>query len=147
MKLLIPKMLVKIMSFAILTLTLSCSFLSCTKKVAFMNSAVVPAARGTIQVKRDKNMNYVIHVDVSELAEVSRLTPPKQCYVVWMESEQNAARNIGKISSSMGTLSKQLKASFETASATKPTRIFITAEDDPSVQYPNSQIILSTDTF
>ena len=112
-----------------------------------MNSAVVPAARGTIQVKRDKNMNYVIHVDVSELAEVSRLTPPKQCYVVWMESEQNAARNIGKISSSMGTLSKQLKASVETASATKPTRIFITAEDDPSVQYPNSQIILSTDTF
>lgn len=147
MKLLIPKMLVKILSLVILTLTVSCSFLSCTKKVAFLTSSVAPAARGTIQVKRDKNMNYVIHVDITELAEVTRLSPPRQCYVVWMESDQNAARNIGKITSSFGMLSKQLKASFETASATKPTRIFITAEDDPSIQYPNAQIVLSTDTF
>lgn len=147
MKLQIPKMLLKIVSLIILTLTISCSFLSCTKKIAFQTSTVAPAARGTIQVKRDKNMNYVIHVDITELAEVSRLTPPKQCYVVWMESEQNTAQNIGKINSSMGKVLKKLKANFETASAIKPTRIFITAEDDPSIQYPNTQIILSTDTF
>ncbi len=108
---------------------------------------MVPAARGTIQVHRDRNMNYVIHVDITELAEVSRLTPPKQYYVIWMESASNTPKNIGKISSTKGTVSRQLKASFETVSATKPTRIFITAENDPTIQLPNNQMILSTDSF
>lgn len=147
MNLLILKMLVRVTSLIVLTLTLSSSFLSCTKKITFLTSSVVPAARGTIQVKRDRNMNYVIHVDITELAEVSRLTPPKQCYVVWMESDSNTPHNIGKISSTKGSVSKQLKASFETVSATKPTRIFITAENDPTVQLPNNQMILSTDSF
>ena len=47
----------------------------------------------------------------------------------------------------MSGLSKQLNASFETVSAFKPNKIFITAEDDASIQYPNTQIILSTDRF
>ncbi len=115
-----------------------------------MTSAVTPAARGNVVVKKDKNMNYNISVDVTELAEVSRLTPPKQSYVVWMISDKDMAKNIGKINSSMsgiGGISKSLKASFQTVSSTKPNKIFITAEDDAAIQYPSSQIILSTDNF
>ena len=120
---------------------------SCTKKIAFLTSSVVPAARGDVKVSKDKNMNYVIQVHISELAEVSRLSPPKQTYVVWMITDQNDIKNIGKINSKMGGLVKQLNASFETVSDLKPNKIFITAEDDASVQFPNSQIILSTDRF
>ncbi len=120
---------------------------ACTKKIAFLTSSVVPAARGDVKVNKDKNMNYVIQVHISELAEVSRLSPPKQSYVIWMVTDQNITKNIGKIDSKMGGLSKQLSASFETVSAFKPNKIFITAEDDASVQLPNSQIILSTDNF
>ena len=120
---------------------------SCTKKIAFLTSSVVPAARGNVVVKKDKNMNYVIQVQLSELAEVSRLSPPKQSYVIWMVTDQNITKNIGKIDSKMSGLSKRLNASFETVSASKPNKIFITAEDDASIQYPNTQIILSTNRF
>jgi hypothetical protein len=40
-----------------------------------------------------------------------------------------------------------LKASFETVSSTKPTKIFLTAEDDASIQYPGSQVVISTNNF
>lgn len=120
---------------------------SCTKKIAFMTSPVVPAARGDVQVKKDKNKNYVIDVHLSELAEVNRLSPPKQTYVVWMITEENITRNIGQISSKSGMLSKQLRASFETVSSFKPIKVFITAEDDASILSPSGQIILTTDSF
>lgn len=120
---------------------------SCTKKIAFMTSPVVPAARGDVQVKKDKNKNYVIDVHLSELAEVSRLSPPKQTYVVWMITEENITRNIGQISSKSGMLSKQLRASFETVSSFKPIKVFITAEDDASILSPSGQTILTTDSF
>jgi hypothetical protein len=38
-----------------------------------------------------------------------------------------------------------MKASFETVSSIKPTKIFITAEVGGIVQYPDSQIVLTTD--
>jgi hypothetical protein len=120
---------------------------SCTKKITFLTSSVVPAARGDVKVNKDKNMNYVIHVHISELAEVNRLSPPRQSYVIWMVTDDDVTKNIGKLNSKMGGMSKQLNASFETVSAFKPNKIFITAEDDASVQFPNSQIILSTDRF
>jgi hypothetical protein len=130
-----------------LMIMIAISISSCSKKIAFLTSSVVPAARGDVQVHKDKNMNYVIHVHISELAEVSRLSPPRQSYVIWMVTDEDVTKNIGKINSKLGGMSKQLNASFETVSAFKPNKIFITAEDDASVQFPNSQIILSTDSF
>jgi hypothetical protein len=44
-------------------------------------------------------------------------------------------------------MSKQLKGSFKTVSSDKPVKIFITAEDDAAVQYPGTQVVLSTDKF
>lgn len=133
-----------VMSILIVLFLLTCT--SCAKKIAFLVSPVVPAARGDVKITRDKNKNYVIRVNLSDLAEIERLSPPKRAYVVWMVSAQDIAKNTGQISSKMG-MNKQLKASFETASATKPTKIFITAEDDVSVSSPMGQTILSTDSF
>jgi hypothetical protein len=120
---------------------------SCARKMSFNTSLVVPAARGTVKVKKDNNSNYNIQISLSNLAEPNRLQPSKSSYVVWMESDNNAAKNIGMINSSTGFMSNKLKASFETVSSTKPTKIFLTAEDDGNVQYPASQVILSTDNF
>ena len=123
------------------------SFGSCSKKVSFLTSSVVPAARGDATIKRDKNKNYVIELDISNLAEVSRLQPSKEAYVVWIETDSQIMRNVGQIKSSTSLLSKKLKASFETVSAYQPYKIFITAENNPSTQYPGEQIVLSTDRF
>ena len=123
------------------------SFDSCTKKVDFLVSTVEPAARGTVQIKTDNNNNYVIKIQLSDLAEVKRLQPPKQSYVVWMVSDQNITKNIGQINSSTSLLSNKLEANFKTVSTLKPTKIFITAEVDPNVQNPGEPIVLTTDVF
>ena len=121
-------------------------FVSCLSKKVFLTSSVVPAARGFVQIKKDNNRNYVIRVQIENLAEAGRLDPSKKTYVVWMETAQAQTKNIGQIKSSTSLLSKKLKASFETVTSDKPTKIFITAEDDGSTQYPGL-LIISTNNF
>lgn len=130
-----------------LMLIIAFSLSSCTKKISFLTSSIVPAARGYVYIKTDKNKNNVIDVHLTELAEVQRLQPARQTYVVWMLTDRDITKNIGQIKSSTGMMSKQLKASFETVSSFKPVKIFITAEDNADIQYPGSQIVLETDKF
>ncbi|MEO7768189.1 MAG: hypothetical protein ABIS01_12210 [Ferruginibacter sp.] len=122
-------------------------FSSCARKINFQTSSVVPAAQGTIKVKKDNNNNYGITISITNLAEPDRLQPPKTTYVVWMQTADNGTKNIGQINSSTGFLSSKLKASFETVSSFKPVKIFITAENDAAIQYPGMEVILSTDNF
>jgi hypothetical protein len=131
-------------AFAILILF---SFDASAKKVKFLTSGLVPAARGYVKIHRDKNLNYDIDINISNLAEAFRLQPSKLNYIVWLETKDGIIMNMGKIKSTVGLLSKNLKASFETVTSLKPVRIFITAEDDPSRQYPGKEIALTTSTF
>jgi hypothetical protein len=117
------------------------------KKVGFLSSSIVPAARGYVKVKRDIHENYIIQVKISNLAEVNRLQPSKQAYVVWMITDHEITRSIGQIISSTTFLSTKLKASFQKVSSSKPIKIFITAEDEAGAQSPNEQVILTTDRF
>jgi len=119
------------------------SFTSCSKKISFMNSLIVPAAQGSIKVKKDDNKNYTIEINIRNLADVDRLVPKKKTYVVWMTSDEDITTNIGQIKSSK----KKLSASLQTVSASKPNKIFITSEEDGSVQTPSVDIILTTDKF
>lgn len=120
---------------------------SCAKKVNFQTSVVVPAARGQVKVKKDKNKNYDVQVRLFNLAEVSRLQPPKNAYVIWLMTEDQIIKNIGQIKSSTAMISKKLKGKFETVTAFKPVKIFITAEDEANAQYPSSQLIITTNAF
>jgi len=122
-------------------------FPSCSKNFSFLSSSVVPAARGEVKVKTDNNRNYVVEISLSDLAEASRLQPPKLTYIVWMVTDRDITKNIGQLKSARGVLSKQLKGSFKTVSADKPVKIYITAEDDAGIEYPGTQIVLSTDKF
>ncbi len=122
-------------------------FSSCAKKISFQTSTVAPAAQGTVKVNKDDNNNYKVKISITNLAEPKRLQPAKNMYVVWMETASDGTKNIGQINSSTGFLSSKLKASFEAVSSFKPTKIFITAEDDAAIQYPGMQVVLSTDRF
>lgn len=117
---------------------------SCAKPTTFLTSTVVPAAEGTIKLKKDSNKNYVIMIKMTNLAEVERLQPPKKAYVVWMENEEGRAKNLGQINSTHELISNKLKASFETVSPFKPTKIYITAEDETNVNFPSSMVILQS---
>ena len=114
----------------------------CASKSKFLTSEVIPAARGAVQVKLDDNNNYNIQVSIEYLAEASRLNPPKQTYVIWMEGDHNSTRNLGQVNTTSS--SNKLKADFETSSSYPPTRIFITAEEDGTVAYPGSMTVLTT---
>ncbi len=128
-------------------LFISLSLASCAKKIRFSTSTVVPAAQGSVKVKKDNNNNYNIDLSIIRLADPQRLTPPKNSYAVWIETEQNGTKNIGGLNTSGSLLSKTLKSSLKTVTPFKPTRIFITAEDNTSVQYPGSQVVLTTERF
>ena len=122
-------------------------FVSCARKTTFQTSSVVPAARGSVKVKKDNNNNYAIKIKMTNLAEASRLEPAKQVYVVWMETDDHAIKNLGRINSNSSVLSKTLKASFETVTPFKPIKIFVTAEDQADATSPDTQIVLSTNNF
>lgn len=117
---------------------------SCSHKTTFLTSSVVPAAEGTILWKKDANDNYVITIKMVNLAEVERLVPPKKAYVVWLENQEGRPKNLGQINSFHETFSKKLKATFETVSPFKPTKIYITAEDESNVNFPSSMVVLQS---
>lgn len=116
---------------------------SCARKMNFGVSPVVPAAQGYVKVKTDKNKNYAINVLVKNLATPDRLSPARNDYVVWMETDQGI-RNIGKLKSKTKLVTRRLRASLQTVTTFKPTDFFITAEDDAEVLYPGTMTILRT---
>jgi hypothetical protein len=122
-------------------------FTSCARKINFTNSTIVPAARGTVEVKKDKNNNYAIDIDIRHLAEPNRLPEPKQVYIVWVESAENGLQNIGQLKTSTGLITETLKASMKAITPYKPTRVIITAEDQANIQSPGNYIVLNTTSF
>ncbi len=117
---------------------------SCSRKMSFQTSPVVPAARGFVTFKNDNNNNYSVKVKINNLAQPGRLTPPKKEYIVWMITKDNLTRNIGRLKSKSGLFSKRLKASLVTVTTFNPDNFMITAEDDGDILYPGSTVILRT---
>ncbi len=117
---------------------------SCAQKMNFVSSSVVPAAEGSVKIRKDNNKNHTLQVSVAHLAPSDQLSPPQNTYVVWMVSERNGTHNIGQLKSSGGLFSKTLKASLKTITPFNPTSFFITSEPNGNVDYPGYPIILST---
>lgn len=117
---------------------------SCAKKYAFAISSIVPAAEGSVMVKKDKNKNYNIQLKVANLADPKRLSQPKDMYIVWMETDHSNNTNIGQLNTSSGMFSKSLKSSLNTVTSFKPTAFFITAENSADIQFPGGDVVLKT---
>jgi hypothetical protein len=139
--------LTKIILLGMLVAAMMFPITSCAQKIKFLTSSVVPAAQGYAKVKRDSNKNYAIKVEIRDLADVERLQASKVSYVVWMETDQDRTENLGQLNSSSGFLSKQKKASLETVSSYKPSKIYVTAEENTNAQYPGDRVIMTTDRF
>lgn len=109
----------------------------CAHKTSFPVSSVLPAADATVEVKKDKNGNYAIDLETENMASPQRLQPQKNTYVVWVENDQNEVKNIGRLDIN------KLKGSLKTVVPNKPSRIFITAEDNATTDYPG-MVVLET---
>ena len=115
-----------------------------SSKMAFGPSNVTPAATGDVNIKKDKNENFVIDVSVVNLADPQRLSPARETYVVWMENGNSPVRKSGRIETSSATFSKAMKAGLSATATTQPTRVFITAEKNGELQFPEGEVVLST---
>lgn len=113
---------------------------SCTPKIPFSTSQVVPAAKGYVKVKTDNNRNYEIQITISDLAEISRLIPLANIYVAWIRTEDGLMKNIGSL-----TTSNNLRVSFKTVSSFEPSQVLISAEKDANISSPQGQIVLTTE--
>ena len=132
----------------LLTAVVSLFFIAgCARKISFAKSAIVPAASGRVKIKRDNNKNYAIQISVENLAKSNKLSPPKSTYVVWMETEDHGTKNIGQLNTSTGLLSSKLKASLNTVTPYKPRKIFVKAENNASLSYPQGSTVLATGSF
>ncbi len=79
----------------VITFFLVFSLASCSKKISFQTSSVVPAAQGSVKVKKDNNNNYSIDLNIIRLADPKRLEPSKSTYVVWIETAENGSKILG----------------------------------------------------
>ena len=148
---------VKTFLLGILTAIMLFGFNSCAKKTTATSSTesadetritpLIPEDKGQMQVKRDASSNYVIQINIADLEAVKKLVPAKEAYVVWMIAENKQTKNLGQIEGANTWLSKKDKASFEAVTALKPTKVFITAENDAMIQKPGTQVVWSTKTF
>jgi hypothetical protein len=130
----------KIQILSSLAFVLVFSLSSCSRKLIFMNSNVVPAAQGSAKIKKDDNKNNVVQIKIIRLAQPSRLQPTRKTYVVWMVTEKNGTKNIGQIQSNSSFFSSSLTAALTTIISFKPQKIFITAEDDGDIHFPGAQV-------
>jgi hypothetical protein len=139
--------LIKFVFLVFISVAIIATLPSCARKITFLPSSEAPGASGKVKIKKDKNDNYNIDVNIERLVPANKLDPPAKTYVVWIETEQNETKNMGQITSSSSLLSSKLKASFTAVSPSKPTRLFITAEENGTAFYPGSRQILTTKTF
>jgi hypothetical protein len=146
MKMMLNTRTASILSIVALFLA-SIVFDACAKKINFTTSLVEPAAVGKVKVKKDNNNNYAISVSITHLASPKKLNPPKDIYVVWIETAGHGIKNIGMITSSSGFLSKTLKGSLRAVTSFKPIKVFITAETEGDIPHPGIPVVLTTEGF
>jgi hypothetical protein len=128
----------------LLILAVVVAFASCTQKMNFTKSYVVPAAEGYVKVKKDNNNNYDLTVTVENLAKPGDLSPSREAYVVWMQSDRNSLQKLGQIVVSSGLFNNSLNGKLNTTTTVKPYLVFITAERDANVSSPIGETILTT---
>jgi PBP1b-binding outer membrane lipoprotein LpoB len=105
---------------------------SCATTVKFPTSSITPAADISVKKKADKNGNFKVSITAKNLAAAERLDPPKSAYIVWIITESDGIRSIGRL------VNKNAQtATIETLTPFAFNEIFITAEGKEDVSYPS----------
>jgi hypothetical protein len=102
-------------------------------------AAIVPAAAGQVDVDRDHNGNTRIDLKVEHLAVPASLTPSKTTYVVWAQSADSPAENLGELK-----VNNDLKGELKTTTAKQNFELLVTAEDNPRATAPQGPVVLQT---
>jgi hypothetical protein len=108
------------------------------KEISMISDPSVPAAAGTVSINKDKkNQNFKLKIQVHHLAKPTSLTPPKQTYIVWIQTKDGQPENQGQL-----RVNDKLEGSLESNSPSQQFDIFITAEDNPAIPSPTGPSLL-----
>lgn len=122
---------------ALLAIVLFSTIAIAAKKFPLTAAAIVPAARGAVEIDKDKNGNTRVNMEVQFLAKPDSLTPPESVYVVWLQEKDGSPDNQGQLK-----VDNKLKASFKTITPAKSFDLFVTAERDAAVKTPTGAEVM-----
>jgi len=115
----------------IILVVLLLSAASCVSTVKFPVSNVAPAAAIKASIGHDRNDNTLIEVNAKHLASPDRLNPPKKLYILWATTAKNDIKNLGQM-----LVNNESKVSIKTRTPFIVKDLFITAEDQGNLSYP-----------
>lgn len=103
-------------------------------------SDLVPSATGKVNVKEDDNGNRRVKVNVYHLVDPERLNPPRNGYIVWIQSKDKDPEALGMLK-----VDKDWKGELEGTTPYKNFTVFVTAEENPKAERPEGTEILRAD--
>lgn len=102
-------------------------------------ASIVPAAKGAVEVGKDRNGNTELKLKVEHLANPTSLSPSQANYVVWLQEKGSGPENQGELK-----VNRKLEGSFQTVTPRKNFEIFVTGENDGTVKSPSGPEVLRT---
>lgn len=122
---------------ALSLLTFLCA---CAEKTAVQPTPAEPAAMGEVKTSRDPNGNTALHLVVRHVAPPQNLQPPKNSYVVWVESPEGQYTSLGQLK-----IGNNRDGEITGVTPLKQFRLVVTAEDFGTVTAPSDQVVLKTE--
>jgi hypothetical protein len=114
-----------------------CTLVCAAKDFPLTASSIVPAAKGSAEVGKDRNGNTEVKIKVEHLAQPENLSPSQDSYVVWLQDKEAEPENHGELK-----VNKNLEGSFQTVTSHKSFDLFVTGEKDASAKVPSGPEVL-----
>jgi hypothetical protein len=118
---------------------MSAALIHAAKKFPFTASSIVPAAKGSVEVGKDRNGNTEVELKVEHLANPTSLSPSQANYIVWLQEKGSGPENQGELK-----VNGKLQGSFRTVTPRKNFELFVTGENDGTVKMPSGPEVLRT---
>lgn len=125
---------------SIITLALiSAALVYAAKKFPLTAASIVPAAKGSVEIAKDRNGNTELKLKVEHLANPTSLSPSQANYVVWLQDKGTGPENQGELK-----VNGKLEGAFQTVTPRKNFELFVTGENDATVKSPSGPEVLRT---
>ena len=126
-------------SLIIAVAVLSAGLVFAAKKFPLTAASIVPAAKGSVEIGKDRNGNTEVKLTVEHLANPTNLSPAQANYVVWLQDKGAGPENQGELK-----VNSKLDGTFQTVTPKKNFDLFVTGENDSTVKSPSGPEVLRT---
>ena len=109
------------------------------KKFPLTAASIVPAAKGSVEVGKERNGNTEVKLKVEHLASPTSLSPSQANYIVWLQDKDSVPVNEEEL-----RVNGKLEGTFQTVTPHKNFDVFVTGEKDGTVKSPSGPEVLRT---